>query len=181
MKGNTSFYSDAELAELGLGSYGENVLISRKCSIYSPEKIHIGNNVRIDDFCILSGRIRLGNYVHIAAYCAIYGGNTGVLFENYTGLSARGVIYAESDDYSGGYYTNPLVALSYRNIIKGPVVIREHSIIGAGTIILPNCILEVGAAVGAMSLVTKSLDPWSIYVGIPAKKIRDRQPMKFEL
>ena len=49
-----SFYSKEELKEIGFKKYGENVLISRKTSIYNPEKIIIGNNVRIDDFCILS-------------------------------------------------------------------------------------------------------------------------------
>lgn len=34
----------------------------------------IGSNVRIDDFCILSGRLEFGSYVHIAAYSALYGG-----------------------------------------------------------------------------------------------------------
>ena len=67
----TSFYSPEELKEIGFKSVGENVLISRKVSIYSPQKISIGNNVRIDDFCILSGNITLGNYCRIAAYCAL--------------------------------------------------------------------------------------------------------------
>ena len=69
----SSFYSVDELNTLGLKSFGENVLISRKCSIYSPEKISIGNNVRIDDFCILSGNISLGSHIHISAYSALYG------------------------------------------------------------------------------------------------------------
>ena len=62
-----SFYKKDELKKLGLKHYGNNVLISRKCSIYSPEKISIGNNVRIDDYCILSGNITIKNYVHISA------------------------------------------------------------------------------------------------------------------
>lgn len=53
----TSFYTHDELAEIGFKSCGKNVLISRKASIYSPAKIEIGDNVRIDDFCILSGVI----------------------------------------------------------------------------------------------------------------------------
>ncbi len=49
-----SFYSRDELKKIGLKKYGENVFLSKKASIYNPEKIEIGNNVRIDDFCILS-------------------------------------------------------------------------------------------------------------------------------
>ncbi|MEC2449247.1 acyltransferase, partial [Bacillus cereus] len=50
-----SFYSQEELSEIGFLSVGENVLISKKTSIYNPGAISVGNNVRIDDFCILSG------------------------------------------------------------------------------------------------------------------------------
>ena len=68
-----SFYSRNELLNLGLAAVGSNVLISRKASIYSPSTLTVGNNVRIDDFCILSGIITLGSNIHIAAFCALYG------------------------------------------------------------------------------------------------------------
>ena len=48
------FYSREQLEKIGFKSLGENVLISDKTSIYSPENISIGNNVRIDDFSVLS-------------------------------------------------------------------------------------------------------------------------------
>ena len=48
-------------------AFGENVLISRKASLYSPQTISLGNKVRIDEFCILSGLIEIGNFVHISA------------------------------------------------------------------------------------------------------------------
>ena len=79
----TSFYSEEELAQLGLKSYGSNVLISRFASIYSPQNISIGNNVGIDDFCIRSGNISIGNCCHISAYCSLLGTNN-VVFPNIT-------------------------------------------------------------------------------------------------
>jgi len=93
----TSFYQQQELAELGLKSYGKNVIISRKCSIYGASNISIGNNVRIDDFCVLSGKIEIGNFVHIAAASLLFGGEHGIIMEDFSGLSSRCVIYAESD------------------------------------------------------------------------------------
>ena len=48
------FYSREQLKKIGFKSLGKNVLISDKTSIYSPENISIGNNVRVDDFSILS-------------------------------------------------------------------------------------------------------------------------------
>ena len=66
-----SFYSQEELQSMGFKELGANVLVSRKASIYGAEKISLGNNVRVDDFSILSGRIEIGNHVHIAAYVAL--------------------------------------------------------------------------------------------------------------
>lgn len=52
-----SFYSSEELKNLGLKSMGEHVLISRNCCIYGADHISIGHDVRIDDFCVISGNI----------------------------------------------------------------------------------------------------------------------------
>ncbi|MHA5065619.1 acyltransferase [Cetobacterium somerae] len=169
-----AFYTREELKKIGFKSLGENVLISDKCSIYSPEKIEIGNNVRIDDFCILSGDIKIGSYIHIAAFSALFGGG-GIIMEDFSGLSARGLVYSVSDDYSGEFLTNPMIPEKYRGVYKGEVTFKKHSLVGAGSIILPGVILEEGTSVGANSLITSSTQKWSIYVGSPAKKIKDRK------
>lgn len=176
-----SFYSDNELKSIGLGSVGSNVKLSKKVSIYTPGRIHIGNNTRIDDFCILSGNLRIGNYVHVAASCLLFGGNDGIIFEDYTGISSRSAVYAESDDYSGLYFTNPMLPRVLRNIIGGGVVIKKHAIIGSGCTILPNVVIGEGCAIGSMSLVNKSLESWGICVGIPCKRIKEREKKVLEL
>jgi len=169
----TSFYTEEELAGFGLKKYGNNVLISRKCSIYSPEKISLGDNVRIDDFCILSGDIILGSYIHIAAYCALYG-SLGIEMENYTGLSPRCTIFSASDDFSGDYLISPMVDKDKTNVTGGKVLIKRYSQIGACSVILPTVIINEGVSVGTMSLVSKNLEEWGIYVGIPVRKIKER-------
>ena len=83
-----SFYNIEELNEIGFKSVGKNVQISKKTSFYSPEQISIGNNVRIDDFCILSGNIILGSFIHIAAYSGLYAGNAGILMGDFSGISS---------------------------------------------------------------------------------------------
>ncbi|MGC9772316.1 galactoside O-acetyltransferase [Fervidobacterium changbaicum] len=177
----TSFYTREELEEIGFAKLGQNVLISRKASIYSPELMEIGDNVRIDDFCIISGKIRLGNYIHIASGCYLFAGEYGIEMENFSGLSSRVTIYAVTDDYSGKYLTNPTVPEEYRNVIGGKVHIGKHVIIGTGSTVLPGVEIGEGAAIGAMSLVTKSIQPWKIAVGIPAKEIRERSRDLLEL
>ena len=64
------FYSESELKNLGFKKIGSNVLISKKASLYGVSQMEIGDNVRIDDFCILSGNIMLGSNIHISAYVA---------------------------------------------------------------------------------------------------------------
>lgn len=169
-----SFYSKEELLDLGIAQIGENVLISRKASIYSPESIVIGNNVRIDDFCILSGTICIGNFIHIAAYSSLYAGNVGIIVEDYSNISSRVCIYALSDDFSGESMSNPMIPEKYKSVNQEKVIIRKNVIIGTGSTVLPGVILNEGTAVGAMSLVKTSTEPWGIYAGIPANRIEQR-------
>jgi galactoside O-acetyltransferase len=169
-----SFYSQEELSKIPFLRTGKNVLISRKCSIYSADKISVENNVRIDDYCILSGQIEIGSFVHISAYTALYG-KYGITINDYVTISGRVLIYSQSDDYSGYNMTNPLIHEEFTNISGGRVVCNKFSIIGSGSIILPGVNIGEGAAIGAMSLVKKSIPPWTIYKGIPARYYKDRQ------
>ncbi len=169
-----SYYTIKELSQLGLARFGNNVLISRKASIYSPSSISIGNNVRVDDFCILSGKISIGNYIHIAAYSALYGGNYGIEIHDFSNISSKNSIYALSDDYSGASMTNPMIPEKHKKIYGEKVVIKKHVIVGSGCVILPGVILGEGSSFGAMTLINKSSEPWTINAGIPFKKIKDR-------
>lgn len=169
-----SFYTITELESLGLKKCGTNVLISKKASIYGANNISIGDNVRIDDFCILSGNISIGNYVHIAAYCGLFGGEAGIRMDDFSGLSSRNVIYAASDDYSGEFLTNPTVKDEYKHVVNKPVRIGRHVVIGTNSTILPGVTIGDGTSIGACSLVTKDCDEWGIYVGIPVKYLKER-------
>ncbi len=176
-----SFYDRNELNEMGFEAVGENVLISRKASIYGVEKIRIGNNVRIDDFCILSGRIVIDDYIHIAAYSALYGGEAGISINSFSNISSNVRIYSVSDDYSGNSMTNPMIPDKYKNVINAPVQIKKHVIIGTMSVVMPGVILAEGSAFGAYSFINRSTEPWSINVGIPSKKIRDREKKVLDL
>jgi galactoside O-acetyltransferase len=169
----TSFYSKEELQNIGFKKMGSDVLISKKASIYSPEKISIGDNVRIDDFCILSGDITLGSTIHISAYAALYGSH-GIIMEDFSQLSVRSVIFSEMDDLYGNHLAGPMHPYQKRSVKNGTVVIKKHAIIATNSTILPNLTVGEGSVVGAHSLVTKSLEEWGIYVGVPARRIKDR-------
>lgn len=177
------YLTKEQLKNLGLKHFGENVLISNKVSIYSAHLIEIGNNVRIDDFAILSPgtSLMIGNYVHIGCYTSIIGKGK-IVIEDYCSISGRVSIYSSNDNYTGLGMTNPMIPINFRRVIDGDVTMKKHSIIGSGSIILPNVILEEGAAVGALSLINKNCDKFTIYSGTPALKIGKRQTkfLKYE-
>lgn len=168
-----SFYTYDELKALGIKSYGENVLISRRCSIYSPQLLTIGNNVRIDDFCILSGNISIGDFVHISAFCALHGSN-GIDIRSHSGCSARTTIYSAIDDFSGNFLIGPMHPDFLTNVQGGKVIIEEFAQVGANCVIFPNLTIGEGAAIGALSLVRESIKPWTINAGIPARVLKER-------
>lgn len=177
----SSFYSNAELKELGLASFGNNVLISRKVSIYGAGSISIGSNVRIDDFCILSGRIQIGNYVHIAAYTALFAGTVGIFIDDFSGFSSKIVIYAVSDDYTGETMSNPMIPEKFKKVTHKPVEVHRHVLVGASCVILPGAILSEGSSFGAMTLIDRASEPWSINAGIPFRKIKNRSHKLLEI
>lgn len=180
MNQRTSFLSQEEIAEIGFMSVGQGCLISRNARFYGPQNMTIGNYVRIDDFCILSGTITLGNFIHISAYVALYGAR-GIVFEDCSGISARGTIYSAMDDFSGDYMIGPMFPEELTHVTGGPVIVKKYVQIGAHAILFPNLTVGEGSVVGACSMVRKSLDPWGIYAGIPCKFMKARKKELLEL
>jgi dTDP-4-amino-4,6-dideoxy-D-glucose acyltransferase len=178
-----AFYTKKDLRELGFDSLGENVLVSQKASIYGAERIALGSNVRIDDFCVLSagdGGIRLGQNVHVGISCLLLGSGK-IEMEDFSGLSSRVSIYSSSDDYSGDYMTNPTVPEKYTNVDTRDVKLGRHVIVGSGSVILPGVTIGENTAVGALALIVKNLAADSVYAGRPAKRIKARSRELFEL
>lgn len=176
------FYNREELNEIGFNYVGDNVKISKKASIYNPKLISIDENSRIDDFCVLSGKITIGRNVHIAVFCNLAGGEKGITMEDFSGLAYGVNVFTQSDDYTGRTLTNPTIPDKYKSETKKPIFIKKHVIVGAGSMILPGVTLSEGCSVGAMSMVTKDTEPWKIYFGIPAKPIKGRKKdiLKYE-
>jgi len=166
----------SEIEDLGFAKVGENVLISRKASLYNCKEISIGSNVRIDDFCVLSagaGGILIGSYVHVAVYSLIIGASK-ITLSDFCNLSSRTSIYSSSDDYSGATMTNPMIPAQFKNVDHADVYLGRHVIVGCGSIILPGSILGDGVAVGALSLINSNCKEFGIYAGIPARFVKSR-------
>jgi acetyltransferase-like isoleucine patch superfamily enzyme len=173
-----------ELVEkMGFAAIGENVQISDKASIYNPSKISLGNNVRIDDFCVLSaglGGISIGSHIHIAVFSLLIGAGK-IILSDFCNISSRVSIYSSNDDYSGSAMTNPTLPSQYTDVMHADVFLGKHVIVGCGSVILPGITLEECAAVGALSLVTHDCEAFGIYVGNPARLIKTRKRDLLEL
>lgn len=61
---------------------------------------------------------------------------------------------------------------------KGDIHIEDEVWLGANVIILPGITIGKCSIVGAGSVVTKSLPPYGVYVGVPAKRIKDIRGMR---
>lgn len=168
-----SFYSREQLELIGFRALGDNVSISCNARFYSPGNISIGNHVRIDDYCILTGEIILGSYIHISAHCLLYGSH-GIVMEDFSGLSPRSTIFSSSDDFSGAFMIGPMMSEELTNVTGGKVVIRKFCQVGAGSVVMPDLEIGEGAVIGAMSYVNKDIDSWTINAGIPARLIKPR-------
>jgi acetyltransferase-like isoleucine patch superfamily enzyme len=168
-----SFRTREEIGLIGLKAVGENVFISRFANFYDSGNIEIGHDVRIDDYCILSGHIKIGSYIHISAHTALYG-RFGIEMEDYTGLSPRCTVFSASDDFSGRHLIGPMVNPAFHYLTTGKVLMKKFSQLGANCVVLPGVTINEGAVALAISLVLNDLEAWKIYKGIPAVYYKER-------
>lgn len=171
-----AFLTKFKLKKIGFKFLGNSVKISNKASFYNPGNISIGDNTRIDDYCVLSagkGGIKIGRNTHISVYTSIIGEGK-IYIGDFVALSSRVSVYSSNDDYSGEYMTNPTVNKKYTNVVHEDVHVGKHVIVGSGSIILPGVVIEEGACIGALSLVKEKCRSFCMYGGIPAKLIKKR-------
>lgn len=173
----SSYYTSKELRELGLKKYGKNLKLSRKVSLYSPEHITFGDNVRIDDFCILSGKIKIDSQVHIGAGVYLYG-KSGISIGSYAGVSAKSIIYSEIDDFASFMLVGAQFPKEFRKVIAKKVSIADYCQVGAGSVLFPGAEMQKGSMLGAMSLLKSKAKSWTVYAGIPATKRGQRNSKK---
>lgn len=169
-----SYLTDLQLKSVGFKHLGDNVKIGSLVSIHRPEEISIGDNSRIDDFCAISGKITIGRNVHIAVHSSLIASSEELIMKDFSGLAFGCHLFTSSDDYSGKSLTNPTVPSKYKSITNGQITIGRHVIIGTSSIVFPGVDIADGCAIGALTLVIKSTTPWGIYVGNPARRIKER-------
>jgi len=155
---------------------GNNVRIARNVVIKNPDLVCIGDNVAIDDFCYISTGLEVGSYVHVSPHCSIVGGRNALcILKDYSGLSAGCRLICASDDYLGSGMLNPMIPSRYRaKLVYDPIILEKHSCLATNCVVHVGVTIGEGTVVGSCSLVTKDLEPWKVYVGIPVKAIKVR-------
>lgn len=121
---------------------GLRIILLRACSYTIGKKVYIGERVIIVDKLSDKNNLVIGDRVSIAP----------------------GSIFVTSSDPNFSRIS------PYVKTVNGRIVIENDAWIGAGAIVLPDIKVGTGAVVGAGAVVTKSVQPYTIVAGVPAKK-----------
>lgn len=110
---------------------------------------------------------QMNDYVHITAMnSVIIGDNVLLASKIYISDCAHG-------SYSGNEYdSHPDISPDKRPLFSKPVIIKDNVWLGEFVSVLPGVTIGKGTIVGANSVVSKSLPPYVIAVGSPAKPIK---------
>lgn len=162
--------------EAAYKSIGEDVFIHPAAIIKHPQLVSIGSHVAIDNGVTFSTGMEIGDYIHIAPYvCTIGGKTTTVIMEHFSFIAAGTKIVTGSEDYTGGGLVGPTIPAEYRKLKFGNIHFGKFAGCGVNACILPGVTMAEGSILGANSLLTRDTEPWTIYVGSPAKPVKIRE------
>ncbi len=180
-----------------LGAVGSNVVFGRGITLRHPHKISIGNNVVIDDHCMLdakgrtNGGITIGDGVFIGRNSIVYckDGDIDIqprvnisfnceVFSSLRVVIGRGtLIAAYCFVMSGGTYTygeSDVAFVDQEGCAKGPTVIGEGCWLGARVTVLDGVSIGSRTVLGAGAVITKDLPDRVVAVGVPATVLHKR-------
>jgi len=164
-----------DATQLGFARVGDGVRIYELTRFMAPERITVGDDVVIDDFTMVQGGtgLEIGSYVHIASFASISGGGEGVLGA-FCGIASGARVFTGSDLADGSGLIGPGVPQELRAVERSRTVVGQHAFVCANAIVLPGVTVGTGAVLGAGAVAGKDLEPWTIYVGSPARPVKSR-------
>lgn len=165
------FFDLKKLKYLGVGC-----IIGKTVRIRKPEQCMIGDYTIIDDFTYFSCSMEIGVHCHIGPNSSISGGKGNFKMGNFSTISHNCTIHCASSDYTRFSLDLPSIPEDsrYGGVVED-VILGDEVVIGAHSCILPGVIVPNGVACGAFSLLKKQVyEPNTLYVGIPAKKYKER-------
>lgn len=164
-----------------LAALGPNAIVGKTVRIRKPARVRIGDFSIIDDFTYVSCGLTVGRYTHIGAGGVLIGGEANITIGDFVNIAPGCRIIAASHDFVEGGLVGPTIPAEFSEpSIIADIRIGDHALFGTGTVILPGCRIPEGMATGAMTLVTPDtkLEPWTLYVGTPARPLKKRRSDK---
>ena len=154
---------------------GTDVQINSLAKIVRPHLVELGNHISIDMGAYISTSAIIGDYIHIAQHTCIIGGADALLImEDFAIIAAGSKILCASDDFSDGLI-GPIIPKKYKHIVNKTIVFKRFSAIGVNCVVMPGVTLSQGSVVGAHSFLNQDTEPWTIYIGNPAKPVKKRK------
>lgn len=151
-------------------------IISPNIRIRRPDLCEIGDYSIIDDFVYISCALKMGRFSHIAANCTLLGGGQPITIGDFVNIAPGCRLASASQDYTGGGLAGPCIPRGWEGEgIVGEIALSNHVLLGCNTVVLPGVFAPEGLATGAMTLLTdQGYEPWTLYVGVPARPLRAR-------
>ena len=149
---------------------GRNTVIRRRRSridVFPYNKFNVGSDSTIEDFTVInngSGDVIIGDRVRVGIGSVIIG---PVTMGSGSGLGQHVFVSGFNHGYQDASRNSSVQPLDVR-----PVVIEEEAHIGANSVVLAGVTIGKRTQIGAGSVVTKDIPPFSVAVGNPAKVIK---------
>lgn len=191
MPGGIGFYLRKKFYHRLFKKAGTGLIIGRNVVIRHPDKIELGDNVTIDDNCVIDGRgagsagVTLENNVIINRNCMLLAkagpirlGKRTTIGSNSMIVSMDGVELGEAVMMAGGCYISAgsyhfedveAAVMDQGAYTKGPIRIGAKAWLGTGVIVLDGVSIGDGAVIGAGALVNKNIPVNAVAFGVPAK------------
>lgn len=161
---------------------GQNVKIFETAKIINAQNISISEGSQLDDFTFINGGkgVSVGKYVHFVYFSSLTGTGTANIGD-YACIASGARIYSATNVHDNAWSMSSVSPDYIQNIKEGHIEINAFSFIGTNSVVMPDVVIGEGAVIGALSLVLKDVEPWSINVGIPCKKVGVRKKPNFQL
>jgi len=143
-------------------------------AIAHGHRVSFGNGVFIGYDVYLDGGhgdgITIGNNTWIGPGVYMHGAG-GIVIGDYVGIGPHVKILTSTHRIDGVGWDSPIID---NDLVFSPVRIHDNADIGIGAIIMPGVVIGEGVMVGAGSVVTKSIFPFAVAAGNPARVLRYR-------
>jgi acetyltransferase-like isoleucine patch superfamily enzyme len=117
-----------------------------------------------------NGITSVGHKSHFAPGCALYGAG-GLRIGEYCNIAAHVVFASVQHDPARG--DKPMALMPGQS---GPITLERDVWIGANATIMMNTFIAEGCIIGANAALTHDTEPYGLYLGVPARRLRDRRP-----